>query len=125
MAPPVTNYFETRKKDYVLENETSDEPAALPKVAHDAWLKHIDDSLDVSCLMLASMVLDLKWDLEHYTAFDMIKHLKEMFGKQARTERFEFVRALRAMKIEENVNVSKHVLKLKSYMDQLARLGSS
>nr|KAJ0209552.1 hypothetical protein LSAT_V11C400163670 [Lactuca sativa] len=38
-----------------LKKQTLDEPPALPKAAHDAWLKHIDDSLDVSCLMLAFM----------------------------------------------------------------------
>nr|KAJ0208644.1 hypothetical protein LSAT_V11C400177410 [Lactuca sativa] len=113
-----------KKKDCVLENQTPDEPPALLKAAHDAWLKHIDDSLDVSCLMLASMVLDLQRDLEHYTAFDMIEHLKEMFGKQARIERYDIMRALHSMKMEENGNVSTHVLKMKSYMDQLERLGS-
>nr|KAJ0201743.1 hypothetical protein LSAT_V11C600304420 [Lactuca sativa] len=92
------------KKDYVLENQTPDEPPALPEVAHDAWLKDVDDSLDVSYLMLASMVLDLQRDLEHYTAFEMIKHLNEMFGKQDRIERFDIMTALHTMKMEENGN---------------------
>ena len=54
----------------------------------------------------------------------MIEHLKEMFGRQARIEMFDTMRALHAMKMEESGNVSTHVLKLKSYMDQLERLGS-
>nr|KAJ0184546.1 hypothetical protein LSAT_V11C900496980 [Lactuca sativa] len=107
------------KEDYVLENQTPDEPPALPKVENDTWLKHIDDSLDVSCLMLASMVPDLQWDLEHYTAFDMTEHLKEMFGKKNLE-----LKALDAIKIEEIGNMSTHVLKMKSYMDQLERLVS-
>ena len=66
--------------------------------------------------MIASMVLDLQRDLELFTAFDMIEHLKEMFSKKARTERFEAVRALHGMKMEESVNVSTHVLKMTSYL---------
>nr|KAJ0204710.1 hypothetical protein LSAT_V11C500232890 [Lactuca sativa] len=112
------------EKNYILENQTPDEPSSLPKVAHDAWLNHADDSLDVSRVMLASMVPDLHHDLEHYTGFDMIEYLKEMFRKQARTERFDIVRALHAMKMEENGNVNTHVFKMKSYMDQLERLGT-
>ena len=112
------------KKDYVLESQVPDEPPTVPKAAHDAWLKHIDDSLDVSCLMLATMIPDLQRDLELFTAFDMIEHLKQMFGQQARTERFETVRALHACKMEETGNVSTHVLKMKSHLDQLERLGS-
>ena len=54
----------------------------------------------------------------------MIEHLKEMFGKQARIERFDIVRALHAMKMEEHGNLSTHVLKMKSYTDQLEILGS-
>nr|KAJ0184444.1 hypothetical protein LSAT_V11C900461400 [Lactuca sativa] len=118
------NRLKQEKKDYVLQNQTPDEPPSVPKDAHDAWLKHVDDSLDVSCLMLATMVPDLQWDLELFTAFDMIEHLNQMFGQQARTERFETVRALHGMKMEESRNMSTHVLKMKSYMDQLERLGS-
>ena len=47
-----------------------------------------------------------------------------MFGQHARTERFETMRALHGMKMEESRNMSTHVLKMKSYMDQLERLGS-
>ena len=54
----------------------------------------------------------------------MITHLKEMFDKQARTERFETVRGLHGCKMEETGNVSTHVLKMKSYLDHLERLGS-
>ena len=47
------------KKDYVLEGPIPEEPQTTPKVAHDLWLKHCDDSIDVSCLMLAMMIPDL------------------------------------------------------------------
>nr|KAJ0203071.1 hypothetical protein LSAT_V11C500237330 [Lactuca sativa] len=137
MAPPtiVTHHhpmnirilrivLKQEKKDYVFERQTSDELPILPMVAHDAWKKHINDSLDVSCLMLASIVPNLQRDLEHFTVFDMIEYLKQMSGQQDRTEMFEIVRALHGMKMEDSGNVNKHVLKMKSYLDQLERLVS-
>ena len=72
--------------------------------------------------MLATMIPDLHLDMELFTAFDMIEHLKQMFGQQARTERFEIVRALHACKMEETRNVSTRVLKMKSHLDQMERI---
>lgn len=74
----------------------------------------MDDSIDVSCIILAILITDLQRDLEHFTAFDMIEHLKKMFDQQARIKRFETVRALYACRIEETENVSNHILKMKS-----------
>nr|KAJ0198915.1 hypothetical protein LSAT_V11C600309140 [Lactuca sativa] len=53
----------------------------------------------------------------------MIKHPKQMFGQQARTERFGTVRALHVCKMEETRNVSTHVLKMENRMGQLERSG--
>ena len=69
------------------------------------------------------VIRDLQKDLEHHTAYDMITHLKEMFDQQARTENFETVLGLHGCKMEETGNVSTHVLKMKSYLDHLERLG--
>lgn len=41
--------------------------------------------------MLAIVIPNLHQDLELITTFDIIEHLKEVFGQQARTERFETV----------------------------------
>jgi hypothetical protein len=70
------------------------------------------------------MIPDLQKDLEHHGAYDMLAQLKEMFQQQARTERFETVRALHACKMEEGQSVSTYVLKMKSHIDHLNRLGS-
>ena len=110
------------RKYYVLEGPIPVEPPALPKVAHDAWLKHLDDSIDVSCLMLATMIPDLQINLEQFPAYDMLVHLKEMFQQLARNERFDTVRALHACKMEEGQSVSTYVLKMKSHIDHLERL---
>nr|KAJ0220989.1 hypothetical protein LSAT_V11C200057170 [Lactuca sativa] len=118
------NILKQEKKVYVLESQVPKEPPFVPKAAHDAWLKHVDDSLDVSCLMLATMIPGLQQDLELFTTFDMIEHLKQMFGQQARTERFKTVRDLHACKMEETRNMSTHVPKMKSHLDLLERLYS-
>ena len=110
------------KKLYVLDTQNPEEPPATPRGPYTTWLKHIDDSIEVSSLMLASMIPDLQKDLVNHNAFDMITQLKEMFQQQARTERYETVRALHGLKMEEGANVSNHVLKIKSHLDHLERL---
>ena len=74
--------------------------------------------------MLACMIPELQKDLELFAAFEMIAHLNEMLQQQARTEPFDTVRALHACRMDEGGDVSAHVLKMKSHMDHLERLGS-
>ncbi|XP_071708530.1 uncharacterized protein [Rutidosis leptorrhynchoides] len=71
------------------------------------------------------MIPDLQKDMEHHDAFEMLKQLKEMFQQQAWKQHFETVRALHACKMAEGTSVSSYVLKMKSYIHQLERLGSS
>ncbi|KAL4590248.1 hypothetical protein LXL04_003174 [Taraxacum kok-saghyz] len=96
------------KRLNVLDEPLIEEPPVTPKNAHDPWLKLVDNSIDVSCLMLATMIPDLQKDLENLGAYDMIIHLKELFQQQARTERFDTVRALHSFKMEEGGNVITH-----------------
>src|SRR3954447_20126363 len=64
------------KKLYVLDTPIPDEPPVTPRAPHTAWTKHVDDSIEVSSLMLASMIPELQKDLELLTAYDMIVQLK-------------------------------------------------
>ncbi|KAD6795333.1 hypothetical protein E3N88_06229 [Mikania micrantha] len=112
------------KKQYVLEKAIPDEPPAnATQAVKKAWEKHVDDSAEVSCLMLATMIPELQKNLEDLAAFDMITQLKEMFQEQARHERFETMKSLMGCQMQEGSSVSTHVLKMKSYIDQLERLG--
>ncbi|GJZ48856.1 retrotransposon protein, putative, ty1-copia subclass [Tanacetum coccineum] len=61
--------------------------------------------------------------LEKYNAYDMLKELKTMFEEQAKQELFETVKAFHACKQEEGQSVSSYLLKMKSYLDTLERLG--
>ncbi|KAF5766701.1 putative RNA-directed DNA polymerase [Helianthus annuus] len=47
-----------------------------------------------------------------------------MFQQQARHERFEVMRSLITCRMQEGTSVSAHVLKMKSFVDQLERLNA-
>ena len=110
------------KKSYVLDDPIPDQPDEDNVEAFNDWVKYVEDSVQVSCLMLASMTPDLQKDFENHNAYDMITQLKEMFQQQSRVERFETVRALHACRMDETQSVSSYVLKIKSHIDRLERL---
>ena len=62
------------KREYVLEQPYPDDlPDNATAADHRAYEKHCNDSLDVSCLMLATMSPDLQKQYEHADARTMIK----------------------------------------------------
>ncbi|GKC32667.1 zinc finger, CCHC-type containing protein, partial [Tanacetum coccineum] len=61
--------------------------------------------------------------LEKFNAYDMLKELKTMFEEQAKKEPFEIIKAFHACKQEDGQSVSSYLLKMKSYLDTLERLG--
>jgi hypothetical protein len=101
------------KMEYVLEQAY---PNDLPDNANDAerraYEKHYNDSLDVSCLMLATMSPDLQKQYEHVDAYTMIEGLCGMFQNQARAERYNISKSLFAWKLAEGSPVSPHVSKM-------------
>ncbi|GJY14199.1 hypothetical protein Tco_0383508 [Tanacetum coccineum] len=66
---------------------------------------------------------DLRRTLKKYNAFDMMKELETMFEEQAKQERFETVKAFYPCKQEDGQSVNSYLLKMKSYLDTLERLG--
>ena len=74
------------RKRYVLDNEIPNEPPTnnAPRVERDAYNKHLNDSLDVTCLILTTMNSKLQKKFEEMEEFDMMVHLKGMFQEQAR-----------------------------------------
>ncbi|GJT15451.1 hypothetical protein Tco_0874157 [Tanacetum coccineum] len=73
--------------------------------------------------MLLTMDLEIKRNLTHLGAYDMLKELKAMFSKQAEQELLQTVREFHTCKQEEGQSVSTHLLKMKGYIDNLERLG--
>ena len=113
------------RKLYVLDEALPEEEpgASATKAQKDAYSKHLNDSIDVTCLMLASMNSELQKQFEEMDAFMMIGQLKAMFQEQARQERFNTIKAFINCKLAKGSPVSPHVLKMKSYLEQLQRLG--
>ena len=68
------------RKLYVFDEPLHEEPAEnVPRAEKNANEKHHNNSIDVSCLMLATMSSELQKDLENMEAYDMIFNLKEIF----------------------------------------------
>ncbi|GJT55624.1 hypothetical protein Tco_0990678 [Tanacetum coccineum] len=87
---------------------------------HTAWVK---DSKEIYGLMLMTMDPDIQKNLEHLGAYDMLKELKMLYAQQAYQELLQTVREFHTCKQEEGQYVSSYVLKMKSYIDILERLG--
>ncbi|KAL6565027.1 hypothetical protein OROMI_016477 [Orobanche minor] len=117
--------LKAEKKQYILENPILDEPESTATIAQkDAYNKHVNDSLDVTCLMLATTNSELQIQFEDMEAYEMMGQLKELFQEQARQERFATTKALNGCKMSSGTSVSAHVLKMKGHIEHLDRLGA-
>ena len=113
------------KKEYVLEQPyPNDLPDNASNADRTAYEKHCDDSVNVSCLMLATMSPDLQKQYEHTDAYHMIGGLRGMFENQARVERYNISKSLFSCRLAEGSPVSPHVIKMIGYIETLDRLGS-
>ncbi|GKD42215.1 zinc finger, CCHC-type containing protein [Tanacetum coccineum] len=73
--------------------------------------------------MLMTMDPNIQKNLEQLGAYDMLKEQKMLYTQQAEQELLQTVREFHACKQEEGQSVSSYVLKMKSYIDNLERLG--
>ncbi|KAK8600620.1 hypothetical protein V6N12_050473 [Hibiscus sabdariffa] len=111
------------RKEYVIEEPVPDEPAAnAPRADKDKFKKHMDDMVDVGCLMLATMNLELQKQHENMVAYEMIQYLKDIYEGQARQERYETSKALFQCKMTEGTPVGAHVIKMMGYIETLEKL---
>ncbi|GKB28048.1 hypothetical protein Tco_0867449 [Tanacetum coccineum] len=88
--------------------------------AHAAWVK---GQKEIAILILKTMEPDIQQNLENLCAYDMLQELKTLFSQQAEQELLQTVREFHACKQEEGQSVSSYVLNMKSYIDNLERLG--
>ncbi|KAK8578774.1 hypothetical protein V6N13_142060 [Hibiscus sabdariffa] len=66
------NFLKQERKEYVIEELIPDEPAAnAPRAEKDKFKKHMDDMLDVSGLMLATMSPELQKQHEDINAYEI------------------------------------------------------
>ena len=68
------------KKEQVLDDPLPDEPDDDASAAvKNAYRRTLDESTEISCLMLAHMEPDLQQQFENVEAHDVIESLKSMF----------------------------------------------
>ncbi|KAJ1268307.1 hypothetical protein BS78_07G125000 [Paspalum vaginatum] len=114
------------KKEYVLEQPYPEDLEACAIAARRrAYEKYCNDSLDVGCLMLATMSPELQKQYEYSDAYNMIEGFHGMFENQARVERYNTSKALFLFgsKLAEGSPVSVHVIKMIDHIEELHRLG--
>ncbi|KAL4326131.1 hypothetical protein GQ457_11G022160 [Hibiscus cannabinus] len=112
------------RKEYVIEEAVPNDPGPnAPRADKDKFKKHMDDMLDVGCLMLATMTPELQKQHEDMVAYEMIQNLKEIYEGQARQERYETSKALFQCKMSEGSPVGAQVIKMMGYIQTLEKLG--
>nr|GEV96777.1 retrotransposon protein, putative, Ty1-copia subclass [Tanacetum cinerariifolium] len=89
-------------------------------LAHAAWVK---GSKEIARLMLMTMELDIQRNLENLGAYEMLQELKTLFSQQAEQKLLQTMQEFHTCKHEEGQSVSSYVLKMKSYIVNLERLG--
>ncbi|KAL4363268.1 hypothetical protein GQ457_04G021900 [Hibiscus cannabinus] len=109
------------RKEYVIEEAVPNDPGAnSPRADKDKFKKHMDDMLDVGCLMLATMTPELQKQHEDIVAYEMIQNIKEIYEGQARKERYETSKAVFQCKMSEGSPVGAHMM---GYIQTLEKLG--
>nr|GEU45181.1 hypothetical protein [Tanacetum cinerariifolium] len=89
-------------------------------VAHASWVK---GSKEIARLRLMTMEPNIQQNLENISSHEMLQELKTLFAQQAEHELLYTVGEFHSYKQEERQSLSSYVLKMKSYIDNLKRLG--
>ncbi|KAG8474751.1 hypothetical protein CXB51_031286 [Gossypium anomalum] len=111
-------------KLHVIKEPVSYEPTSnASKTDKDTYKKHIDDILDIGCLMLTTMAPELQKQHEDMVAYDVIQHLKELYEGKACQERYETCKAPFRCKMVDETPIGSHVLKMIGYIESLEKLG--
>ena len=107
---------------YVL-NKSLPKPPLVDASDSDqlAYLKHVDDSEIASCIMLSFMTTELQMQHETMEAYDI--HLRKLFDKHERSERYEILKLLFSTKMKVGISPMHHALKMNTYIERLGQLG--
>ncbi|KAL4290791.1 hypothetical protein GQ457_14G015240 [Hibiscus cannabinus] len=112
------------RKEYVIIEYVPNEPDTNPpRASKDKFKKHMDDILDVGCLVLATITVELQKQHEYMVSYEMIQNLKEIFEGQAHQERYETSKDLFKCKKSEGTPVGAHDIKMMGYIQTLEKLG--
>jgi hypothetical protein len=107
------------KTEHVSEelypNDLPNDAGLVDRVNYE---KHTNDAINVSCLMLATMSLDLKKSYERHADV----YLHGMFENLARAKRYNISKFLFSCKLAEGSSFSPHVIKMIGNIDTLHKL---
>ncbi|GJX74265.1 retrotransposon protein, putative, ty1-copia subclass [Tanacetum coccineum] len=114
------DYLEQQIPPAPVPAQASQQVAPEALAAHAAWVK---GSKEIARIMLMTMEPEIQLYLENLNAFEMLQEVKTLFAQQAYQELLQTMRDFHSCKQEEGQSVSSYVLKMKSYIDNLERLG--
>ena len=111
-------------KVYVIECPVLDRPdPKATKESRDAFLKHVQDVLDVKCFLRNSMSQEL---VEYYGLLEpceIVDDLKKRFLQKDNQHRFDMVKGLFQCKMAKDSSAAPHALDLIEYAEELAVMG--
>lgn len=136
-SKPLTgpNYLEWKRTlDYILVAEEYSfvlttpcpaEPTArsneVQRDAHKRWIKANNMA---KCYIMATMSSELQPQFENLnTAAEIMTSVKELFGEQQRSARFEVMRKLMGTQMAEGSSVREHTLLMFYLLNEFAKLG--
>ena len=114
------------RKEYVLiQDPPAEPPLNAARALRDSYQKFLSDQIDVSCIMMGSMVPELQKQFMDISGDPraLMAEVKEMFKEKARVERYDTFRELVSCKLKAGAPVSPHVLKMKRLLEHMIRLG--
>ena len=112
------------KLSYILDipepQEVGDDATEEEVSTYRMWK---NDSLTVKCIILASMSNELQRQHESMDTQSILLNLKELYGEQSRTSRYEISKQLFRARMIEGSPIQDHVLKVIDLITRLGQLG--
>ncbi|KAK9725695.1 hypothetical protein RND81_05G163100 [Saponaria officinalis] len=117
-------FLKIERKEYVLDEPLPNVPEEnAPRDVHNAFNRHKDDSLEVTCLMLLTMNCKFQKQFEYMEAYDMIQQLKCSFENKTSLKTVNpvlelksknFKKICKGKKVNFITKINKHVDGLKN-----------
>ena len=105
--------------DGPIPNTPSDN---APQEEHNAFNKYMSQQAQVQGILLASISSELQSQHEDMNPKDIIMHLRELYGQEARIERYRIAFAVFAYRMKEGQSVAQHAQKMYGYIERLQKL---
>ena len=115
--------FTQEKVSYILDSPAPDtigeDAFEEERATYKMWK---DDSVSVKYIMLASMNNELQRQHEDIDVPSILFNLKELYGEQSQTTRYEIFKQLFCTRMIEGTSVQTHILKMIDLITHLRQL---